>query len=257
MSLMNLVIPIIFFLGFFSDISKEKQNDNYFSYHRLAYDSIPYKLIFDGKPITIKTKKTIFLDTISVYKQRSKISNEYNIFFTRYVFSNADNLVLPFRNSLSLYDVNYNIDSLMYENYKQYSENIKSGLNTVYSFSFERKKYLSFFFQDYTSSDYMINSYVFLFDVTNKSNVKLILNKLQASSDLKCFGDFNKDKRLDYADWAMGHQFKDTLKLYELNPVLNAFELNLDKYILMGDSGNYYAFDKRKSRWFKNSYIGK
>jgi len=153
------------------------------------------------------------------------------------------------RNYVTIFGKRILIDSLFFDGKIPEDNTIMTPFFTVYNFSFLDKKYMALFSQNVRISTVMGNEILMLFDVTNKNNINLLLHTSQASEDITCFGDINNDNKLDYIDWAVGYEFKDTIFLYSLND--STFIKDEEYYAPIHTGAEYYEFniDYKRSKW--------
>jgi len=232
-----------------------------FSYDILQYNSLKYKFISQDKFILQCKNEFQSNDSISNYKEHIYIiDSSLNIKYIRYIqrrFSEDTNHLFK-RDKIEILGTSVNLDSLFYgEDYTKTIEPRASTINGVYKFNFLNHKYVCFYIQDITNPESMLNTDILLFDITNLYKIKLLLHAFQASEDLKCFGDFNKNGKLDFVLWSYGNSFQDTLKLYELDSNMSEFTLIKNKYLIITDTGSTYNVNLKKSKWFANSPIYK
>jgi hypothetical protein len=228
-----------------------------FSYDALSYDTLNYELFTPDRFNLISENKIQLNRDYVLRESKYLVEQGLKIKYTKYNASNIDTLT-QYRDKIEILDKSYILDSLFYgEDFSVNSEPRTSALNAVYKFSFANRKYLCFYIQDITNPDAMINTDILLFDITNLNQINIVLHDSQASEDLKCFGDFNKNNKLDFASWSYGNSFKDTLQLYELESNRNQFIIDKSSFLVITDTAGTYYVDFKKSNWFSNSPISK
>ncbi|OYU84367.1 MAG: hypothetical protein CFE24_07105 [Flavobacterium sp. BFFFF2] len=221
-----------------------------FSYKLLGGDSLNYKLIEPNKFRLLNKKYVITKANEKLTENIYLIDSKLDVKYYKFDFYEVDS-TKQFRDKIQVRKRNFVLDSLFYgEEYFNKPARM-SLLNKVYKFSFLKHNYLCFFFQDITNPDSMLNTNVLLLDITNKNKCVLILSDLQASEDIRCFGDFNKDKVLDYVAWSFGDSFTSKLSMYELHK--NKFVLNKMKYIIIEDGPPYYIDISQSNWWWNNN----
>ena len=254
----SFILSVTFLVAIQACLSRYQRLPNIiFSYDILSYDSLKYELITQDKFLLqfkneIKGKNRLYDYEEHIYL----IDSILNIRYFRYIqprfYVDSD---LSFqRDKLEFFGLSINLDSLFYE--EEYTKTIEprvSTINSLYKFSFANRKYLCFYIQDITNPAAMLNTYILLFDITNLNYIKLVLHDFQASEDLKCFGDFNKNNKLDFVSWTFGNIYTDTLFFYELDSTGKQFVIDNNHFILIKDSLNKYFIDLKESKWFHNS----
>lgn len=226
-----------------------------FSYGLLSKDTLQYKLINPDKFKLIKHDSIQIKSEINeIHEFRYLVDADLKINYIKYTGFNSD-ISLQFRDKIEFSDREFIIDSFFYgKNFCATNEPRKSALNAVYKFTFSKKSYLCFYIQDITNPDAMLNTEILLFDITNLYQFKLILHETQASENLKCFSDFNKNNKLDFALWCFGNDFKDTLKVFELDENKNEFLKDEHHFMVIKDSMNNYYLDCKKSKWYFSDF---
>ncbi len=220
-----------------------------FSYDLLSNDTLVAELLNPEKFTLIHRKSLRLNNESEIQEFHYLLDKELKIKYTKYAGFKSDTSN-PFRDKFEILDKSFILDQFFYG--ADYTNNIeprKSALNAVYKFNFAHKKYACFFIQDVTNPDAMLNTELFLFDVTNLKQLKLILQEVQASENLKCFGDFNKNNKLDFAFWRFGNDFRDTLNFFELDSKKNVFIKDKDHYIVINDSLGDYYIKKKNCKW--------
>lgn len=226
-----------------------------FSYSLLSKDTLEFNLIDPNKYKLIKHDSIQLNQVGMIYEFRYLVDTDLRINYVQYAGTQAENPD-KLRDKIELRGMELILDSFFYgENFSDMSEPRKSALNAVYKFTFSERNYLCFYIQDITNPDAMLNTEILLFDITNLNELKLILHETQASENLKCFGDFNKNNKLDFANWSFGSNFKDTLEVFELNEHKNIFVKDHQHFIVIKDSMNNYYMDFEKSNWHNNNLI--
>ena len=233
--------------------NKNNNLPSIFSYNILSYDSLSYQLLTSESFTLISENKIQIKQDYIISENKYLIDRNLKINYTKYNLSSLD-FSTQYRDKLEVLGKTYLIDSLFYgTDFTQDSEPRTSALNAVYKFTFSGKKYLCFYIQDITNPDAMLNTDILLFDITVNSRSKLLLHTYQASENLKCFGDFNKNNKLDFASWSYGNSFKDTLKMYEFDLNQDEFKLVKDYYLVINELKQDYIVDLKRSNWFSNS----
>lgn len=232
-----------------------------FSYDLLNDDSLEYELILPDKFFLQCENKIKFKNRLNDYIESVYVIDSIlNIKYFSYIqrrFKEDSSFSFQ-RDKLEVLGISINLDSLSYGEY--YTETIEprvSALNGLYKFNFASRKYLCFYIQDITNPNYMLNTKILLLDITDLKQIKIVLQDLQASENLQCFGDFNNNGKLDFASWSFGYNFRDTLQLYELESNRNRFILNDTHYLVLIDSMSGYYINLNKSKWFNNTPLGK
>lgn len=244
--LLGFIFVILYCCSF---TTNNKGNHPLFSYSLLSKDTLKYKLTSPDK-FKLFSKKEIQLTNINatIGEYHYMIDSIFDIKYIKYNFSGIDSISI-YKDKLQILGHEITIDSLFYgEDFSKDKISRVSALNRIYNFNFSGREYICFYIQDVTNPSSMLNTDILLFDITNKNNLMLILHDYQASENLKCFGDFNKNKKLDYAFWSFGDSFQDTLNMFELND--NKFELIKNKYILIDENEKGYYINSDKSKWF-------
>lgn len=154
------------------------------------------------------------------------------------------------RNYITAYNRKIVLDSLFFNGIYPEDFTLMTPYFNTYSFNYMNKEYIALFSINARTSTILSNYVLILFDITDRLNVKIVLHKIQASDDIKCFGDFNNDNVLDYIDWTVGYAYTDTIHFYSING--SVFEKNSNYYILTKRLFNQYEFiiDKENSKWF-------
>jgi hypothetical protein len=224
-----------------------KEKNVIFSYDLLSTDSLNYDLITPNKFNLVSNAKIHLAGDYYVSEKTYLIDSQLNIRYTKYNFSELDS-VIKYRDKIEILGKTYILDSLFYkENFSLSQENRTSILNAVYKFKFLDRQYICFYIQDVTNPESQVNTDVLMLDITNHNKIIAVLHAFQASENLRCFGDFNRNGQLDFALWSYGNSFSDTLKLYELSN--DKFILDTSKYIILVDSENSYFVNSKKSKW--------
>jgi hypothetical protein len=228
-----------------------------FSYDILSLDTLNYKSITQDQFEFIIENKIKINNDYAKYEKRYLIDSNLNLLYTKYNSSNLDTLT-PYRDKIEFLGRTIIIDSIFYgDDFSLKCFPRASALNKVYKFSFENREFICFYIQDITNPDSHLNTSVLLFDITNRNKINLVLNAFQASEDLKCFGDFNNNNKLDFVLWTYGNSFSDTLNFYELEPTINEFILDDSHYLVITEIENTYYVDLDRSKWFSNTLICK
>ncbi len=221
-----------------------------FSYGLLSEDTLKYKIIEPNKFKLLK-HDSIQLDKVGmIHEFRNLVDADLKINYVQYIgyqLGSPDKL----RDKIELLGREFMLDSFFYgESYSDTSEPRKSALNAVYKFTFSERNYLCFYIQDITNPNAMLNTEILLFDITQVNQLRLILHETQASENLKCFGDFNKNNKLDFAYWSFGNDFRDTLEVFELDENKNLFFKDHQHFIVIKDSLNNYYWDIHHYQWY-------
>ncbi|MFH6949766.1 hypothetical protein ACHRV6_14825 [Flavobacterium sp. FlaQc-51] len=236
----------IIFIGLFiTSISMYSQSNNISIqkiYKKLSKKEIQYVQFEDSFNLTegkqIKNKQEVdFLLLDICTSQQLKFKN--------FTYNNPNPPF--FRDSLFLFKEKYCVDNLFYEkrllkNEKPLRLNYASG----YSFSLNSKNYISLFFWDSTIPTSNLRYFIILFDISDVKNIKPYFFYEQMSFTPDCFGDFNNDGVLDFANWS----YSNKLECFTL--VGNKFKRIKNKIIITEEkSANNYSINLVKSKWFK------
>ncbi|OXB11720.1 hypothetical protein, partial [Flavobacterium reichenbachii] len=120
-----------------------------------------------------------------------------------------------------------------------------------YTFSLNSKDYISLYFWDSTLLTSDPNFYIILFDISDKKNINLYFFNEQMSFTPNCFGDFNNDGTLDFANWIYNSPIKClTLVGGKFKNVKNKF------VIIKEEPNNTFSINWKKSNWFEISSSG-
>lgn len=218
-----------------------------FSYSLLSSDTL------DCEYLNLSTSKVKLSTEINIGNsqkitlQKFELDSESRFFFHKHNFSGVDK-VSKYRDAVELYGKKLKIDSLIYG--KDYMKNpyIFASLINVAKFSFKKSDYIAFFIQDISNPITSPNTLLLLFDVTNKNKILYIPIGFQASEDLKCINDFNKDGVLDFAKWSQGYDFQKHLYRYELSSN-HKLTLKKEDYIAIIEETDGYFVDVENSNW--------
>lgn len=218
-----------------------------FSYTLLSTDTLACEYI------NLSTSKVKSATDINVGNsqrinlQKFELDSASRIFFHKHNFSGLDK-VTKYRDAVELYGKKFKIDSLIYG--KDYMKNpyIFASLINVAKFSFNKSDYTAFFIQDISNPVTSPNTMLLLFDVTDKNKIVYIPIGFQASEDLKCINDFNKDGVLDFAKWSQGYDFQSHLYRYELSSNHKLTLKKQDYVAIVEDTDGYYV-DVKNSNW--------
>jgi hypothetical protein len=174
------------------------------------------------------------------------IFESINLKFKKFTYSNP-NPVFYFRDSIFLFDKKYCIDNLFYEKkVLKIEEPLRLNYASGYSFSLNSKKYISLFFWDSTLPTSNLSYYIILFDVSDKKNIKSYFFDEQMSFTPNCFGDFNNDGKLDFANWTYDNHFEC------LTLVGNTFKRIKNKFVVVKEkSHGIFEINWIKSNWFR------
>ena len=174
-----------------------------------------------------------------------EISRSINLKFKKFTYTNPDSTYL--RDSLFLFEKKYCLDNLYYEKrILSNEEPLRLNYASGYQFIINSKKYFSLFFWDSTIPTTNLSYFILLFDITNEKNVKIYFFDEQMSFDPNCFGDFNNDGIIDFANWTRGNNLK-IMSLFG-----NKFKFIKNKFVVIKEkSDNTFSIDWKKSNWFK------
>ena len=209
-----------------------------------------------------KLKYTQFSESFSLTEGKQKKGKQEADFLLLYIskstplsfkkFSDYNpNPPFYFRDSIILYDKKYCIDNLFYEiKVLKTEEPLRLNYASGYTFSLNSKDYISLFFWDPTIPTSNLSYYIILFDVSDKKNIKFYFFDEQMSLTPDCFGDFNSDGVLDFANWTYGNSLKC------MTLVGDKFKNVKNKLVLIKEkSSTSYIIDWKKSNWFKKNNL--
>lgn len=227
--------------------SSEKKNHKLvtFDYKLLSKDSLICSQYTNLRHYTITT---LLRDNVTYDQYSFQIDEEYGIKIYNYSPQKPDyNSPNPFanldRDYLQIGNEKYIFDQILYgEDYKKYLNSMTIG--NAYFFSFNNKNYFVCFITSATNSSHP-NFLICLFDITVKESSELVLFEYQASYDIHCLGDFNQDKRLDFA---FREQLGNKLICKTLNN--NKFEILEGYHLKIIDSPHDPKIDLNNSNWF-------
>ena len=217
-----------------------------FAYSLLGKDSLHYKYL-DMSTLNVAYSDEINLGTNgTISLKKYELENESTIFFYKYNFTGTDRLT-KHRDAVELYGRKFKIDSLVFG--KRYYDKpyIFSSLVNIGKLHFNQHDYIAFFIQDISNPVSSPNTLILLFDVTDTIKIRYIPIGFQASEDMQCFNDFNKDGILDYAEWTTGYAFEKRLYRYEL--VNNEFIIKKEDFIVIDEKHDGYFIDVDSSKW--------
>jgi len=223
------------------------ENEIRFSYTLLSKDTLACEYINLSKLELNSTTSINVNKDEKIINQKFEVDRGSQIYFYKNNFSGVDKLTKN-RDAVELYGRKMKIDSLYYG--KEYFKKpyIFASLINVAKFSFKNKNYVAFFIQDLSNPVTSPNTLLLLFDVTNKNDFVYIPIGFQASEDLKCINDFNKDGILDFAKWTQGYDFQKHLYRYELNNN-SKFIIKKGDYMTIDEKVDGYYVDIQKSNW--------
>ncbi|MEN2401044.1 hypothetical protein GKZ90_0014755 [Flavobacterium sp. MC2016-06] len=173
------------------------------------------------------------------------ISNPIKLKFKKITYNNPNPLF--FRDSIFLFNKKYCIDNLFYNKQKLRSEEpLRLNYASGYTFSFNSKKYISLYFWDSSIPTSNLRYCIILFDVSDKENIIPYFFDEQMSFNPACFGDFNNDGILDFANWSNGNR----LELMSL--AKNKFKPKKNKFVIIEEISNTsFEINWDKSKWIK------
>lgn len=177
-----------------------------------------------------------------------EISKFQNLGFKKYSDYNP-NSSFYFRDSIFLFNKKYCIDNLFYEKKTlQKQEALRLNYTAGYTFSLNSKDYISLFFWDSTLPTSNPFFFIILFDISNKKNIKAYFFNEQMSFTPNCFGDFDNDGILDFANWIYNSPINC------LTLVKDKFKNIKNKFVVIKQEPNRtFSIDWKKSKWFKNN----
>jgi hypothetical protein len=231
----------------------------------LHKDTLTYKEVDFDKNVNVEKRNVIIRDTLGYDLSIDENTDIFPLKFFIYEYLNFDsrleameeNLkIIP--NFLELYGITYNLDSLYWGKlYKQYQNQARKVVPiTAYKFELSKESYV-LIYANYFSGVSTTNNYkALLFNIDSGNMPHYIeVPDEQASPSIWSFGDFNKNGKLDYAQWNanQGHE-KNRLVVYELNT--DNFQILSDFYIILKIDNAYegpeppFIVDKTKSKWF-------
>ena len=237
---------VLFISLFFIYIASYSQSNN------ISVERI-YKELNDKSLHYIKFSDTINLiqgDQINKKKKLDflllDISIPHNLKFKKFT-NNNPNTSFYFRDSIFLFDKKFCLDNLFYgKKTLKNEEPLRLNYASGYTFLLKSKKYISLFFWDSTLPTSNPHFFIILFDITNINNIKPYFFDEQMSFNPYCFGDFNNDGKLDFANW------KYDEKLYYTTLTGNKYKTLKNKFVLIKESSiGIFYIDWEKSNWFK------
>lgn len=239
---------ICFSIFYLSDIIHEQKNIR-FSYDVLAKDSIQCEYLDLGLA-EVKYSQLIDSGELGIVTMQ-KIAVDKEINYYKYNFANTEKQ-LRARDAIEIRGTKFNIDSLYYGKQYDYKKPYMfTSLVNISKFNFSHRDYIAFFIQDISNPVTLPNTLILLFDITEKDIINIPVG-FQASEDLKCFNDFNKDGILDFANWQQGYDFKKRLYRYELKD--NKFTKNKHDYVTINEEVDDYYIDSKNSCWSYGSF---
>jgi hypothetical protein len=152
------------------------------------------------------------------------------------------------RDYISIYNQKFYVDELVYgRNFKKNKNYLCLSWTSIYHFSFNQKKYIAAFITDAINSTFPMFA-TLLFDITKKGKAIPYFLGFQRSDTMSCWGDFNKDGKLDFIFFEEENQ---KVLAYTLDG--KKFKPILDKYLIItGKSRFSPLIDIYKSNWFYN-----
>lgn len=173
------------------------------------------------------------------------ISKSQNLSFKKYSDYNP-NSSFYFRDSIFLFDKKYCIDNLFYgKKTLKKQEALRLNYAGGYTFSLNSKDYISLFFWDSTLPTSNPFYFIILFDISNKKSIQSYFFDEQMSFTPNCFGDFDNDGILDFANWV----YNSPLSCLT---IVNGKFINLkNKFVIIKEEPNRaFSIDWKKSKWF-------
>jgi len=240
-------------LNFGQDVNNEildsvKSNNSLFSYSLLSRDSLKCQYIDLNQAKMVYSKVVNSSHHGIITEQKFILDDQAKIYYYKHNFANT-NAQVKQRDAVELEGHKYNIDSLYYgRRYNYKKPYIFSSLVNVAKFNFNNQKYIAFYIQDLSNPVTLPNTLILLFDISDLKNIFCISLGFQASEDLKCFNDFDKDGFLDYADWRQGYDYQKKLYRYKLNNKRRFIIEKKDFVVIEEDVSGYYI-NFKESNW--------
>lgn len=212
-------------------------------YKKLTHNQLTYIQFSDSFTLTEGSQKK--------GKQQAdflllSISKTEQLKFKKFTYNNPTP-PFYFRDSIFLYNKKYCIDNIFYgKKTLKKEEPLRLNYASGYNFSLNSRDYISLFFWDATIPTSNLSYYIILFDVSNQKSIKYYFFDEQMSFTPDCFGDFNNDGVLDFANWTYGK----SLKFMTLSA--NKFKNLKNKFIVFKETTDRtYLIEWEKSNWFK------
>lgn len=211
-----------------------------------------YKKLFEKKLKYIQFSDSFALTKGSESKRKQKadfllldISKSLQLKFKKFTY-NQPEPPFYFRDSIFLFNKKYCIDNLFYEKkVLKNEEPLRLNYASGYTFSLNSKNYVSLFFWDSNIPSSTVTYYIILFDISNQKDIKSYFFDEQMSFTPDCFGDFNNDGKLNFANWTYNK------KLYGMTLIANKFKRVKNKFVIIEEKSNgIFSIDWNKSKWY-------